>query len=755
MADAVPPGPGDAGPDGEIEHDSLEDRGEDAARDVAATPRARPAAPVEGTLSGPDRTPAAPVAALPEGVTISPRRRAARAALAARANTLDVFPEVTPRSPRAPRVTSTSASRPSLSGPDLRPIPRAPISTPRRDGAPAAPRPGAGIAYPMPGEDDDFSDAPPPPPPLGGVRLGKQPEAMPYPTSPMGRPPAAAQLSPRMTAIFGGLFGLATVTSVIALLIQQVPPRNERAIVSGSASAFSSASAAPSAKPEAVVKKRVRNVIPGPWRLSELEKESGIVIERGKMEKKSLFDVLGEKGIAKSEVYRIIKSLDGVRKFDKPKKKDRFAVAFERGTKKIRAFEYETSPSEVWQARAGDNGLLTGQKLDMKVGEEEYAGAFYVSKDVTSSFKAAGFEDGLLGALDEALAGHMSTEGFEEGGTVRVIAVEETALGNFSRYKRIVAMEYRPPDPAGKPVRIYTFNGQEAHGYWDDKGRQPNAGGWRSPCPGAPVTSPFNPKRLHPVLHTVMPHTGTDFGATSGSPIYSAYRGTVMSVGPAGPCGNTVQIQHSNDIITGYCHMSRFGNVKAGEKIGTHQLLGYVGATGRATGPHLHFFVKKNGQFVDSRTLHLDGDRPVPTIDRQAFLAAKSELDRRLEAIPLPDPPPPTEQPVAAAAPVASSGSAAADAPPEKGSKDAKEGSSGSSDGKLAKNGGRRAAQIGSPEALAAAKAEPGIHPSQFIESKGDEDEDDGPGNSLPQPEKGKDKPKGKPDPADDDDDDK
>ncbi|MFT3766608.1 MAG: peptidoglycan DD-metalloendopeptidase family protein [Minicystis sp.] len=744
MANAVPPGPDD-----DSERDPLDDRAAGAAADGAAPRRAEAAAPADGVLLGQDRLPAPSAAPVPEGTALSPRRRAARAALAARANALDVLPDATSRTPRAPRVTSTSASRPSLSGPDLRPIPRAPISKPRRDGAPAAPRPGTGTAYPMPGDDDDILD-PPPPPPIG-LRSNK-PASAPLPSSPVVRAPAVAQLSPKMTAIFGGLFGLATVTSVIALLIQQVPPRDERAIIAGSAVPNASESAAPTAKPEAVVKKRVRNPIPGPWRLSELEKESGVVIERGKMEKKSLFDALGEKGVPKSEVYRIIKALDGVRKFDKPKKKDKFAVAFERGSKKVKAFEYETSPSEIWQARAGEGGLLTGQKLDMKVAEEEYTGAFYVSSDIASSLKAAGFEDGLLGALDEALAGHMSTEGFEEGGTVRVIAVEETALGNFSRYKRIVAMEYRPADPAGKPVRIYSFNGQEAHGYWDDKGRQPNSGGWRSPVPNAPITSHFNPKRLHPVLHTVMPHTGTDFGAPTGTPIYAAYRGTILSAAPAGPCGNAVQIQHSNGIVTGYCHMSRFANVKAGEKVGTRQLIGYVGTTGRSTGPHLHFFVKKDGQFVDSRTLHLDGDRPVPAIDRTAFLAAKGELDRRLDAIPLPDPPPAAEKPVAAAA---GSSSAEAEAP-EKG-KEGKDSKEGSSDGKVAAKGsGRRASQIGSPEALAAAKAEPGIHPSQFVESKGDEDDDDGPGNTpMPAPEKGKEKPKGKPDPADEDDDEK
>jgi murein DD-endopeptidase MepM/ murein hydrolase activator NlpD len=547
-----------------------------------------------------------------------------------------------------------------------------------------------------------------------------------------------------MTAIFGALFGLATVTSLVALLIQGVPPRNERAIMASTASA-SSTSAPNAGSPEPVVKKRVRIPLPGPWRLSELEKEPGVTIDRGTMDRRSLFEVLGDKGIAKSEVYRILKSLDGVHSFDKTRKKDRYAIAH--AGKHVKAFEYEVTPSEIYQSREGDGGLLSGSRLDMKVAESEYQGSFYVASDVGASYRAAGFEDGILPALDEALAGHMSTEGFEEGGTVRVIAVEETALGLFSRYKHIVAMEYRPPDPAGKSVRIYAFNGEEARGYWDDRGRQPFAGGWRSPCPGAPVTSRFNPKRMHPVLHKVMPHTGTDFGAPMGAPIYAAYKGVISSVGPLGPCGNAVVIDHANGIQTGYCHMSRFANVKAGEHVGTHQLIGYVGQTGRATGPHLHFFAKKDSVFFDAQTLHLDGDRPVPTQDRGGFLAAKGELDRRLDAIALPEPPPEPEKPVVAA----STSASAEPAEPPGGGGGAKEGAT------AARASGRRAVQVGSPEAIASARAEPGIHPSQLVEVKGDEDEDVSPpsGGPLPAEPAAKNKGKGKPDPAEEEDDDK
>lgn len=634
----------------------------------------------------------------------------------------------TPR-PVTPR---PATPRPGLTGAILGPLPTntrvtpaptttrtaptpMPPSIQRREGAPAAPRSS------LTGREPRITAPPEPPgPPRGGVYL-----------------------SPRMTAIFGGLFGLATVTSVIALLIQVVPPRDERSIVANSSPSGTASASLPS-KPKAESKRPKRVAIPGPWRVSELEKDSSVSVETGTMDRKSLLEVLGDKGVPKAQVYRIMKAFDGVRKFEKSGRKERFTVAVERSSKRVKAFEYEVTPGEIWQSREGADGLLSpGAKLDMKIAEGEVQGSFYVGSDLAAAIRDGGFEDGLVTTLDEALAGHMSTEGFEEGGTVRVIAVEETALGLFSRYKRIIAMEYRPADPAGKPVRVYTFNGQEARGYWDDRGKQPNAGGWRKPVPGAPISSRFNPKRMHPVLHRIQPHNGTDFGAPTGTPIYAAFRGVIESAGPAGACGNAVQIQHANGISTGYCHMSRFANIKAGQHVGTRQIIGYVGTTGRSTGPHLHFFAKKNGVFFDAETLQLDGERSLPGVDREGFLAAKAELDKRLEAIPLPEPPAEAEKPVAAAEPAAS-GSASAGAPI------AEAPSAPGPDGKPM----RRAMVVGSPAAMASAAAEPGIHPKSFIEDPGDDDEDPRPAGATPPPGAPTAPIKGKPDPAEAEEDD-
>lgn len=576
---------------------------------------------------------------------------------------------------------------------------------------------------------------PPPPPPSGSGGLGP---AAPFPfpramtgdpaaptREPLQRPAIGAYLSPRMTAIFGGIFGLATVTSIIALLIQVVPPRDERALLASMPGV--SPSAAPTGVPLARVIERPKRVaIPGPWRIQELERDPTVAISSGVMEKRSFLEALAEKGVPKAQSYRIMKALDGLKKFDKTGKKDRFIVAIDRAAQKVKAFEYEVSPTEVYQAREGADGLLTGARLDMKIAESEFAGSFYVGKDLTASFKAGGFEDGVLEAINEALNGRLSTESFEEGGTVRLIAVEETALGLFARYKRIIAIEYRPPDPAEKPTRMYSFDGQSSHGYFDEKGKQPFTGGWRSPVPGAPMTSPFNPKRLHPVLHTVMPHNGTDLGAPMGTPVYSAYRGVVESVGPGGPSGNLVTILHPNGVTTGYAHLSRFApNIKVGDKVGVHQLVGYVGSTGRSTGPHLHFSAKKDGKFFDAMTLQLDGERVMPPSDRPAFAAAKAELDRRLEAIPLPEPPPAPPEVAAAPAP-APAGSGRPAAPPSL----LPIAAAGSRAGGGAGIGVVHV--LGNVAAAAAAAAEPGIHPSQFVEDNSVDDDEGDPSSPAP-----------------------
>jgi murein DD-endopeptidase MepM/ murein hydrolase activator NlpD len=164
-------------------------------------------------------------------------------------------------------------------------------------------------------------------------------------------------------------------------------------------------------------------------------------------------------------------------------------------------------------------------------------------------------------------------------------------------------------------------------------------GAWRKPIKGAAITSRFNPKRMHPILHKIMPHEGTDFGAAMGTAVGAAGPGIVHFLGNGGPSGNLVVIQHAGGIETGYAHLSRFEpGLKLGDHVVALQIVGYVGSTGRSTGPHLHFSVKRNGAFVDSETLKLDALQILPLDERMEFVGARSKLDALLDAITLPSP---------------------------------------------------------------------------------------------------------------------
>jgi murein DD-endopeptidase MepM/ murein hydrolase activator NlpD len=156
----------------------------------------------------------------------------------------------------------------------------------------------------------------------------------------------------------------------------------------------------------------------------------------------------------------------------------------------------------------------------------------------------------------------------------------------------------------------------------------------------ARVVSRFNPHRMHPVLHVVMPHNGVDLAAPAGAPVYATAAGVVTSAGFDGPCGNKVEIAHAHGTSSVYCHLSRFApGLRVGQHVEQRQLIAYVGQTGRVTGPHLHFGIRHGDTFVDPMTLRMDGMRVVPRTHRDQFDRLRADLDTELDSIALPTPP--------------------------------------------------------------------------------------------------------------------
>jgi murein DD-endopeptidase MepM/ murein hydrolase activator NlpD len=149
----------------------------------------------------------------------------------------------------------------------------------------------------------------------------------------------------------------------------------------------------------------------------------------------------------------------------------------------------------------------------------------------------------------------------------------------------------------------------------------------------------FNPRRKHPVLNTIRAHRGVDYAAPTGTPVHAAGAGRVQFRGVKGGFGNVVEIAHAGQVVTRYGHLSRFAKgVGNGTKVEQGQLIGYVGSTGLATGPHLHFEFIERGAHVDPQKAirRSEPGPPVPATERAVFEAQIAPLLARLDAAPAP-----------------------------------------------------------------------------------------------------------------------
>ncbi len=143
-------------------------------------------------------------------------------------------------------------------------------------------------------------------------------------------------------------------------------------------------------------------------------------------------------------------------------------------------------------------------------------------------------------------------------------------------------------------VRYETVDGQV--GYYTPDGNNMQTGLMRNPLDVFRISSQFNPKRLHPILKQVRPHEGTDYAAPTGTPVRATSDGSISRASRYGSYGNIVIVAHPGGFETRYAHLSRFADgMKPGARVRQGEVIGYVGATGSATGPHLHYEVLKNG----------------------------------------------------------------------------------------------------------------------------------------------------------------
>lgn len=218
----------------------------------------------------------------------------------------------------------------------------------------------------------------------------------------------------------------------------------------------------------------------------------------------------------------------------------------------------------------------------------------------------------------------------------RLIYEEKTRNDGLTKIGHIIAAEF---NTRGESHYAFLFENEEGMpDYFDAEGKSLRKQLLKAPLSYTRISSSFSRRRYHPVLHHYSPHLGIDYVAPAGTPVQATGDGTVMTATRNRANGKYVKIRHNNNYISYYLHLSRFGKgIKSGVKVKQGQVIGYVGSTGYATGAHLDYRVKKNGRFVNPRSLKLPPAKPVTAENMAAFTDLRERFILALGGIPIND----------------------------------------------------------------------------------------------------------------------
>ena len=254
-----------------------------------------------------------------------------------------------------------------------------------------------------------------------------------------------------------------------------------------------------------------------------------------------------------------------------------------------------------------------------------------IDTSLFESAAAAGMPDKLIMSLAGIFAWDIDfVLDIRRGDDYYILYEEIYQDGKFVTAGEIIAAEFNNNGRTFQAVRFVDESGRSD--YFTPDGRSVRKAFIRAPVDFTRISSAFNPNRRHPILNTIRAHRGVDYAAPGGTPIKAAGDGKIIFRGRKGGYGNAVIIQHGGNITTLYAHMSKFANsARLSGRVRQGDVIGYVGATGLATAPHLHYEYQLNGVHRNPRTVELPQAEPIRQEYRDEFLATSGPLFDELQ----------------------------------------------------------------------------------------------------------------------------
>jgi murein DD-endopeptidase MepM/ murein hydrolase activator NlpD len=336
---------------------------------------------------------------------------------------------------------------------------------------------------------------------------------------------------------------------------------------------------------------------------------------------KSVSGVFNPRSLRAERPYKLVRSFDGVlREFEYQIDADNFLRIFNPDHKRPGELQATVVPIAKQTEIAAVKGTIGGE-----------------TSSLIGAIDAAGERIQLALALAEVFSGSIDfNSDLQPGDEFEVVFEKSTHAGEFAGYGDIIGARFVADGREHEAFR-WTDPQTGKTAYYDEDGRSLRRFFLKSPLRFEPrITSGFSLRRKHPVHGGYRAHLGVDYGAPYGSAVVSVAAGVVISAGWAGGGGKQVRIRHASGYESYYLHLSRFGKgMRAGARVSQGEVIGYVGATGTATGPHLDYRLRKNGVFVNPRIEHgkLPPGEPIASVNLAAFREQVNKLQSRMATV--------------------------------------------------------------------------------------------------------------------------
>ncbi len=283
-----------------------------------------------------------------------------------------------------------------------------------------------------------------------------------------------------------------------------------------------------------------------------------------------------------------------------------------------RYFELIRSPWERYVVQRGGDSLVA-VKDTIPLTRIIFVAQGVVENTLWESMRSLNIEPEAIMTFTDILAYDFDFVTDTRNGHRFKLAYEKVLFGDsVVAVGRVLLAQYITPQKEYTAVWYVDPDGRS--GYFDLRGKSMKKSLLKAPLTYRRISSHFSHRRFHPILKIYRPHLGVDYAAPTGTPVVASGNGVITYAGWNGGFGNFIRIKHNNGIETTYGHLSRFAKgIRKGVKVKRGQVIGYVGATGLATGPHLDYRVKVKGKFVNPEKYAFPAEPPVPRKYRKQY----------------------------------------------------------------------------------------------------------------------------------------